>query len=57
MMPVVFVTSRDDFEARKESTRCGGSDLIVKPFLFPEVSVKALTLTLRNRIQNQSSPV
>lgn len=49
--PVVFVTSHKDFKARAESARSGGSDFVVKPFLFVEITVKALTHALRNRLQ------
>jgi len=48
--PVVFVTSQSDFEARAKSTLSGGSDLIGKPFLTFEITVKALTLALRGRL-------
>ncbi len=49
--PVVFVTSHKDFKARAESARSGGSDFVVKPFLFVEITVKALTYALRNRLE------
>jgi CheY-like chemotaxis protein len=49
--PVVFVTSHTDFKSRAQSARCGGSDFVVKPFLFVEITVKALTFALRNRLQ------
>lgn len=49
--PVVFVTGQNDFEARVQSTLSGGCDLIAKPFLTFELAVKALTLTMRNRMQ------
>jgi len=48
--PVVFVTGHSDFEARAKSTLSGGSDLIGKPFLTFEITVKALTLALRGRL-------
>lgn len=48
--PVVFVTGQSDFEARAKSTLSGGSDLIGKPFLTFEITVKALTLALRGRL-------
>ncbi|MDB6108442.1 MAG: diguanylate phosphodiesterase [Pedosphaera sp.] len=53
--PVVFVTSLCDFDARTKSNLCGGSELIAKPFLFAEVSVKALTFALRGRIEKFNS--
>ena len=52
--PVVFVTLNSDFNARAKSTLSGGSDLIAKPFLTSEITVKALTLALRKRLQDRS---
>jgi PleD family two-component response regulator len=49
--PVVFVTGQSDFESRAKSARIGGQDLIGKPFLTFEITVKALTLVLRRRLQ------
>ena len=49
--PVVFVTGQSDFEARVQSTLSGGCDLIAKPFLTFELAVKALTLTMQNRLR------
>lgn len=51
--PVVFVTCMNDFETRAQSTLSGGSDLIAKPFLTFEITVKALTLALRERLQTR----
>ena len=48
--PVVFVTCQSDFNARAQSALCGGNDLIGKPFLTFEITVKALTLALRARL-------
>jgi len=48
--PIVFVTWQSDFKARAHSVLCGGNDLIGKPFLTFEISVKALTLALRARL-------
>ncbi len=50
--PVVFVTGQSDFDARAKSTLSGGNDLMGKPFLTFEVTVKALTLALQGRLQN-----
>lgn len=47
--PVVFVTSLTDFKSRARSTLSGGTDLIAKPFMFIELSVKALTYVIRGR--------
>ena len=49
--PVVFVTSLNDFEARTNSTMAGGNDFIGKPFLFIELTVKALIHVLRTKLQ------
>ena len=48
--PVIFVTSLTDFESRANSTMSGGNDLIAKPFLFIELTVKALIFLLRGRL-------
>jgi len=48
--PVVFVTARSDFRARTESTLVGGADLMAKPFLMFEITVKALTYAMRKRL-------
>lgn len=52
--PVIFVTCHSDFEARAQSALSGGSDLIGKPFLTFEITVKALTLSLQARLQKQA---
>ena len=49
--PVVFVTMLNDFEARANSTMAGANDFIAKPFLFVELSLKALVYVLRGRIE------
>lgn len=48
--PVVFVTGLTDFSSRAKSTLSGGNDFIAKPFLLPELAVKALILLARSRI-------
>ncbi len=48
--PVVFVTSLNDFDSRASSTMAGGNDFIGKPFLFMELTVKALIHLLRDRL-------
>lgn len=50
--PVVFVTSLNDFDNRTSSTMAGGNDFIGKPFLFIELTVKALIYVMRARLQN-----
>ena len=49
--PVVFVTGQSDFDARAQMSRNGGDDLMGKPFLTSEITVKALTFALRGRLQ------
>ena len=53
--PVIFVTSHSDFESRAKSTSSGGRDLIAKPFLSFEITIKALTLVLRKRLDEMKS--
>ena len=53
--PVIFVTSTADFQARAQTTLRGGSDLIAKPFMFIELTVKALTFALRHRIETEKT--
>ncbi|MEI6194784.1 MAG: response regulator [Verrucomicrobiota bacterium] len=48
--PVVFVTSLSDFDNRTSSTMAGGNDFIAKPFLFIELTVKALIRVLRGKL-------
>ena len=48
--PVVFVTSLSDFDNRTSSTMAGGNDFIAKPFLFIELTVKALIHVLRGKL-------
>ena len=49
--PVVFVTALSDFDNRTSSTMAGGNDFIAKPFLFIELTVKALIHVLRGKLQ------
>jgi DNA-binding response OmpR family regulator len=51
--PVVFVTVLSDFDNRASSTMAGGNDFIAKPFLFIELTVKALIHVLRVKLQPQ----
>ena len=55
--PVVFVTCVSDFEGRAQSARSGGNDLIAKPFLTFEITVKAMTLVLQGRLRQRVQPV
>lgn len=49
--PVVFVTGLTDLESRANSTMSGGNDFIAKPFLFIELTVKALSHLFRSRLE------
>ena len=49
--PVIFVTSQSDFDARARSMLIGGNDLMGKPFLIFEVTLKALTHAFEARLQ------
>jgi CheY-like chemotaxis protein len=49
--PVVFVTALSDFDNRTNSLMAGGNDFIAKPFLFIELTVKALIHVLRAKLQ------
>ncbi|MEI8290186.1 MAG: response regulator [Verrucomicrobiota bacterium] len=49
--PTVFVASLKDFDAYTHSATASGNDLIGKPFLFIELTVKALTHALRAKLQ------
>jgi CheY-like chemotaxis protein len=49
--PVVFITCLTDLENRANSTMSGGNDFIAKPFLYVELSVKALVHLLRGRLE------
>ncbi len=51
--PVIFVTSLRDFDARANSIIAGGRDLIAKPFLTFELTVKALTLVVTERVRGR----
>jgi CheY-like chemotaxis protein len=53
--PVVFVTSHSDFESRARSELVGGQDLIGKPYLSFEITVKAMTLALRSRLASDAA--
>jgi CheY-like chemotaxis protein len=54
--PVVFVTSHADFNSRAKAPLKGAQDLIAKPFLKFEITVKALTLILRYRLRVGPQP-
>jgi CheY-like chemotaxis protein len=48
--PVVFVTAHSDFDSRATATLIGAQEFLAKPAVSFEISVKALTLVLRNRL-------
>jgi CheY-like chemotaxis protein len=50
--PVIFVTAHSDFDSRARSAVCGGHELIGKPFLALEISLKAFTLIAARRFQS-----
>ncbi|MFA6544775.1 MAG: response regulator [Limisphaerales bacterium] len=51
--PVIFVTSLGDFQSRARSTLSGANDLIAKPFVFVELSVKVLSYLLKAQLAAQ----
>ena len=53
--PIIFVTSLTDFKSRARSSLSGGTDLIAKPFMFIELSVKALAYVLRGRLARKQA--
>ena len=52
--PVVFVTGHNDLPSRAKSSLAGGLEFLGKPFLTAELTVKALTLVLKRRLQSAS---
>jgi CheY-like chemotaxis protein len=50
--PIVFVTSHDNFESRAKLVTKGAQDLIGKPYLPAEITLKALELSLQGRLKN-----
>ena len=50
--PVIFVTILSDFDSHTSSKVAGGNDVIVKPFLSTELTVKALMHILRGKLQS-----
>jgi DNA-binding response OmpR family regulator len=53
--PVLFVTALSDFDSRTSSTMAGGNDFIAKPFLFIELTVKALMHVQRGKLQPRTA--
>jgi DNA-binding response OmpR family regulator/HPt (histidine-containing phosphotransfer) domain-containing protein len=52
--PIIFVTSLTDFKSRARSSLSGGNDLIAKPFMFIELTVKALTHVIKGRLAQRA---
>ena len=52
--PVVFVTGMTDLQSRALSSLSGGNDLITKPFLFVELTVKVLTMVMNHRLEQRN---
>jgi CheY-like chemotaxis protein len=55
--PIVFVTSHDNFESRAKLVTKGAQDLIGKPYLPTEITLKALQLSLCGRLKNSATEV
>lgn len=49
--PIVFVTSHDNLESRAKMVTKGAQDLIGKPYLPTEITLKALQLSLYGRLK------
>ena len=54
-VPVVFVTVQSDFNTRAQLRLKGGADLMAKPFLIFELTVRAVTFAMRKRLQTSGS--
>jgi CheY-like chemotaxis protein/uncharacterized coiled-coil DUF342 family protein len=48
--PIVFLTGLASLENRTQSSLCGASDFITKPFNLHELSVKAMTVILKSQL-------
>lgn len=51
--PVVFVTCQSDADARAQGTAAGGEDMIAKPFLIFEITVKSVSLVMNRRLETR----
>lgn len=47
--PIIFLSVHARLEYRRESVLRGGSDYVAKPFLYPELAVKALCFVIRGQ--------
>ena len=52
-LPFILLTSADERENVRKAMQMGADDFISKPFLASEITVKALTLALRRRLEAQ----
>jgi CheY-like chemotaxis protein len=55
--PIVFVTSHDNFESRAKLVTKGAQDLIGKPYLPTEITLKALQLSLCGRLKHSPTEI
>ena len=54
--PVIFVTGLTDFKTRARSVLSGGNELITKPILPLELTVKSIMMSLQHRQRNSARP-
>ncbi|HEY2955109.1 MAG TPA: response regulator [Candidatus Eisenbacteria bacterium] len=50
-VPVIYITFMSDFEDPSLVDLKGGDDLLVKPFLYMELALKALSLLVKDRLE------
>jgi len=50
-VPVIYITFMSDFEDPALAELQGGDDLLVKPFLYMELALKALALFVKKRLE------
>jgi CheY-like chemotaxis protein len=53
--PVVFITTRNDEDARRQAEAVGGNGFIPKPVLASEILLTALTFTIRSRLDQRAN--
>ena len=54
-VPVVFVTVQSDFNTRAQSRITGGADLMAKPFMLFELTVRTMTVVMSARLKAATS--
>ena len=54
-VPVIFVTVQSDFQTRTQVRLKGGTDLIAKPYLVFELTLKAVTFAMNRRLKMADS--